>query len=73
MLDGKLAERRRHGLADPLEDLSQLVEEGQGAGRRWIKPQHQEAEEQGGQQALTEGQRKEVADCRVPELAQQRQ
>ena len=39
----------------------------------WIKPQHQEAEEQGGQQALTEGQRKEVADCRVPELAQQRQ
>ena len=39
----------------------------------WIKPQHQEAEEQGSQQALTEGQRKEVADCRVPKLAQQRQ
>ena len=34
VLDGKPAERRRHSLADPLEDLSQLVEEGQGAGRR---------------------------------------
>lgn len=73
VLDGKPAERRRHSITDPLEDLSQLVEEGQGARRRWIKPQHQEAKEQGGQQALTEGQRKEVADCRVPELAQQRQ
>lgn len=34
VLDGKPAERRRHSITDPLEDLSQLVEEGQGARRR---------------------------------------
>lgn len=32
VVDGKLAERR-HGLTDPMEDLSQLVEEGQGVRR----------------------------------------
>lgn len=33
VLDGKLAERRRHGLPDPMEDVRQLVEEGQGRRR----------------------------------------
>ena len=33
VMDRKPAERRGHGLADPMEDLSQLVEEGQGSRR----------------------------------------
>lgn len=54
VVDGKLAERR-HGLTDPMEDLSQLVEEGQGVRRSRIKPHDQEAEQQGSQEASSEG------------------
>lgn len=32
--DGELVERRKHSLPDPMEELSQLAEEGQGRRRR---------------------------------------
>lgn len=73
VLDGKLAERRRHGLPDPMEDVRQLVEEGQGRRRSWIKPCHQEAEDQGSHKALLEGQGKEVAHYKVPKPAKRHQ
>lgn len=71
--DGELVERRKHSLPDPMEELSQLAEEGQGGRRCWIKPHHQEAENQGGQEALFEGQGNEVAHRRVPKPAKQHQ
>lgn len=69
--DAELVEARRCSLPDPAEELGQLVEEGQGGRGSWIKPHHQETEDQGSQEALFEGQRKEVAHCRVPKLANQ--
>lgn len=70
VVDRKPVERK-HGLLDPMEELSQLVEEGQGRRRSWIKPYHQEAEDQGGQEALSEGHGKEVTHCRIPKPAKQ--
>lgn len=55
VMGAELVEGRNHGLPDPVEDLSQLADEGQGGRRSWIKPHHQEAEDQGGQEALFEG------------------
>lgn len=70
VVDRKSVERK-HGLLDPMEELGQLVEEGQGRRRSWIKPQHQEAEDQSGQEALFEGHGKEVAHGTVPKPAKQ--
>lgn len=73
VMDGELVEARKPGLPDPMEELSQLVEEGQGRRRSWIQPHHQETEDQDNQEALFEGQTKEVTHCRVPKLVKQHQ
>lgn len=39
----------------------------------WVKPQNQQTEDQGGQEALFEGLREEVALHRAPKLAKQPQ
>lgn len=70
VVDRKPVERK-HALLNPMEELSQLVEEGQGRRRSWIKPHHQEAEDQGSQEALFEGHGEEVAHYRIPKPAKQ--
>lgn len=71
--EGEWVEPRECGLLDPAEELDQLVEEGQRRRSCWVKPQNQQTEDQGGQEALFEGLREEVALHRAPKLAKQPQ
>lgn len=73
VMGAERVEGSKHGRPDPVEDLSQLADEGQGGRRSWIKLHHQEAEDQGSQEALFEGQGKAVAHSRVPKSAKQHQ